>query len=167
MPVEKALPEFPPDSSFYSVTQTSRHWRALYLVSLAAGAVTASSLIVSSYIGGGFRLEPAAIPVLGVVLVLMLILVWVGVSTRPFVVREGNVQLVSPVRLRSGERRRSIQFSEIREDSLSEDHQRSIQVWVTLNDGTRFCMISMSDELGKDFARRFNDLFRDRGGHTG
>lgn len=157
---EGAVMEFPPGPRYYSVVQTSPFWRAIVIGSLLVGSIIVSLSFGSAYLNG-----PRAIGLGGILAFVAAIAALIGLAfalwfARPFSIKDGVVYLMGSVRLHSGRRTRLISLSEISDVSLVENIHDKLQIWVTLSDGTRFHMVTMADEEGKDFARRFADHFQ-------
>ncbi len=155
--------EFPPDPAYYSVVQTSPLWRKFVISSLLVVTVVASWAYGSAYIENPEEFGLGGILAFAATISVLLALVLIILLASPFFVENGVVHLMKSVRRRSGRRTRLIPLAEISDVTVIPDARDRLQIWVTLKDRTKFRMVTMEDEKGKDFARRFANHFQGRG----
>lgn len=145
---------FPPRPGFYSVVQTNSTLRTVVVISLL-GLLGALAWLLGSF----YAQNPQGFGLLeGITLVLLfgvfLAFLFALLMVRPFMVRDNTIHLMRPVKTKSGRRKVSIPLSEVSDVSLVEDPRGKVQIWLVLNDGTRFLAVTMVEEEHKEFARR-------------
>lgn len=147
------------ESGYYSVFQTSRIARRLVLGLLLVAILVATIGFLIAYIdrpqevgSGGVIAYVATV----LVLAALALALWIS---RPFLVKNSTIHLTRSVRLNSGARTRAISLSQVSDASVVQTPDDEVEVWVGLEDGTRFRMVIFDDDQGKEFARRFVESF--------
>ncbi len=153
--------EFPPNPGYYSVIQTSLPLRIsiVGLLLVIAGLLLWSVLNAYLETPQDFDTSQALLGLfLAAVPFVFIAYIWLS---RPFLVKDRMVHLMRAVTLSSGRRTRLIPLSDISTATLISDSQDRLQLWVILNDGTRFRMVTMVREEDKEFVGRFAEHFSD------
>ena len=151
--------EFPKEPGYYSVFQTSRIARRLVLGLLLVGILGATMGFLIAYVDRPQEIESGGvIAYVATVLVLAALALALWIS-RPFLVKNSTIHLTRSVRLKSGARTRAISLSQVSDASVVQTPDDELEVWVGLEDGIRFRMVTFDDDQGKEFARRFVESF--------
>lgn len=147
------------ESGYYSVFQTSRIARRLVLGLLLVAILVATIGFLVAYIDRPQEIgSGGVIAYVATVLVLAALALALWIS-RPFLVKNSTIHLTRSVRLNSGARTRAISLSQVSDASVVQTPDDEVEVWVGLEDGTRFRMVIFDDDQGKEFARRFVESF--------
>jgi hypothetical protein len=127
------------------------------LMSAFAGVLIAASY---QYVHSPSRVDWVVLAeLLAAAALIMIIAVTIAV-VRPFIVADGKIHLMRPVRLSNGVRKVVLSIDEMASAELCPGKGQDVEVWVTLVDSTRFRMVSFDDDAGRDFARRLEDYMR-------
>lgn len=156
--VERQL-EFPSEPGYYSIVQTSARFRILVVGVLLFISGLLLWTLIPAFLEGPQNLDLSRI-LLGLFLALVplvfIVFIWLS---RPFLIKDGMIHLMKTVKLNSGGRTRVIPLDQVSTVALIPDSRDRLQVWVTLEDGTRFRAVTMVEETEKEFARRFAEHF--------